>query len=170
MPPQTPAQLLRGLRTLLRADDPAAGDYLQRNAAGLAALLGADFDALERRVRSFAYADALRLCDEGALETIDLSVLKPGPDGATPEDDFLPGALTDCFVATDVWSMVMAYDDSKFPDAKPSTPADFFDTAKFPGKRTLRKGAKFNLEFALMADGVAPADVYDVLATPEGVD
>lgn len=121
-------------------------------------------------VASVEYADALRLCDEGALETIDLSVLKPGPDGATPEDDFLPGALTDCFVATDVWSMVMAYDDSKFPDAKPSTPADFFDTAKFPGKRTLRKGAKFNLEFALMADGVAPADVYEVLATPEGVD
>lgn len=60
VPPQTPAQLLRGLRTLLRADDPAAGDYLQRNAAGLAALLGADFDALERSVRSFAYDDALR--------------------------------------------------------------------------------------------------------------
>ena len=54
VPPQTPVQLLRGLRTLLRADDPAAGDYLQRNAAGLADLLGADFDALERSVRSSA--------------------------------------------------------------------------------------------------------------------
>ena len=121
-------------------------------------------------VASVEYADAVRLCDEGALEEIDLSVLKPAPDGTAAEDDFLPGALTECFVATDVWSMVLAYDDSKFPDAKPAAPADFFDTATFPGKRTLRKGAKFNLEFALMADGVAPADVYDVLGTPEGVD
>ena len=34
----------------------------------------------------------------------------------------------------------------------------------------MRKGAKFNLEFALMADGVPAAEVYDVLGTPEGVD
>ncbi|KAG1702901.1 NAD-dependent protein deacetylase [Nymphon striatum] len=52
----------------------------------------------------------------------------------------------------------------------PKTMADFFDTAKFPGKRGLRKGAKVNLEFALIADGVAAADVYSVLETPEGVD
>ena len=34
----------------------------------------------------------------------------------------------------------------------------------------MRKGAKFNLEFALMADGVPAAEVYSVLGTPEGVD
>ncbi|PHQ81925.1 MAG: hypothetical protein COB69_03235 [Phycisphaera sp.] len=48
--------------------------------------------------------------------------------------------------------------------------ADFFNVAKFPGKRGLRKGAKVNLEFALIADGVLAKDVYGVLATPEGVD
>jgi len=48
--------------------------------------------------------------------------------------------------------------------------ADFFDMEKFPGKRGLRKSPKVNLEFALMADGVAAKDVYEVLATPEGVD
>ena len=121
-------------------------------------------------VASVEYADAVRLCDEGALEQIDMSVLSPAADGTAAKDDFIEGALTDCFVATDVYSMVLAYDDSKFPKAKPASPADFFDTAKFPGKRTMRKGAKFNLELALMADGVAPAEVYDVLSTPEGVD
>ncbi len=35
----------------------------------------------------------------------------------------------------------------------------FLDTKKFPGKRGLREGAKYTLEFALMADGVAPKDV-----------
>lgn len=121
-------------------------------------------------VASVEYADAVRLCDEGALEQIDAAILTAGPGGEAAADDFIEGAVTDCFVATDVYSMVLAYDDSKFPDAKPTTPADFFDTAKFPGKRTMRKGAKFNLELALMADGVAPGDVYATLATPEGVD
>jgi putative spermidine/putrescine transport system substrate-binding protein len=41
---------------------------------------------------------------------------------------------------------------------------------KIPGKRGMRKGARYNLEFALMADGVPPKDVYKVLATKEGQD
>lgn len=121
-------------------------------------------------IASVEYADAVRLCDEGALEPIDPAVLAAGPGGEAATDDFIEGAVTECFIATDVYSMVLAYDDSKFADAKPATPADFFDTAKFPGKRTMRKGAKFNLELALMADGVPAAEVYQVLGTPEGVD
>ena len=121
-------------------------------------------------VASVEYADAVRLCDEGLLEEIDASILLPAPDGTAAADDFIEGAVTDCFIGTDVYSMIIAYDDSKYPDAKPATPADFFDTAKFPGKRTMRKGAKFNLELALMADGVPAADVYATLGTPEGVD
>ena len=42
--------------------------------------------------------------------------------------------------------------------------------AKYPGKRGLHKGVRGNLEFALMADGVATADVYKTLATSDGVD
>ena len=37
--------------------------------------------------------------------------------------------------------------------------ADFFDTKKFPGKRSLRNGAKWNLEVALIADGVPAKDL-----------
>ena len=48
--------------------------------------------------------------------------------------------------------------------------ADFWDTKKFPGKRGMRKGARYNLEFALMADGVAVQDVYKVLGTKEGAE
>ncbi|MDP0927048.1 ABC transporter substrate-binding protein [Paracoccus onubensis] len=121
-------------------------------------------------IASVEYADAVRLCDEGLLELIDPSVLAPADDGTEVADDFIEGAITDCFVGTDVYSMIIAYDDSKFSDAKPATPADFFDLEKFPGKRTMRKGAKFNLELALMADGVPAAEVYDLLETPEGVD
>ena len=48
--------------------------------------------------------------------------------------------------------------------------ADFWDVAKYPGKRGLRRSAETNLEFALLADGVAPGDVYKTLRTSEGVD
>src|SRR5207237_7488029 len=37
-------------------------------------------------------------------------------------------------------------------------------------KRGMRKGGGYNVEFALMADGVKTADVYKVLATKEGAD
>src|SRR5262249_61180323 len=39
----------------------------------------------------------------------------------------------------------------------------------FPGPRALREGAKFNLEMALLADGVAPGDVYKTLESDDGV-
>lgn len=115
------------------------------------------------------YADAIRLCDEGLLEPIDASMLPAGADGVAAADDFLPGAVTDCAVSTIVFSTMYAYDTTKFPNGGPATMADFFNTEAFPGKRGMRKGAKANLEMALMGDGVPAADVYSVLATEEGV-
>ena len=115
-------------------------------------------------------ADALRLCDEGLIEKIDAKSLPAGKDGKAATDDFIPGTLHECAVANIIWSTIYAYDASKFPGAKPTTMADFFDTAKFPGKRGMRKTAKVNLEFALMAEGIAAQDVYKALKTKEGVD
>jgi putative spermidine/putrescine transport system substrate-binding protein len=115
------------------------------------------------------YADAIRLCDEGLLEPIDPATLPAAPDGTAAVDDFLPGALTECAVSTIVFSTVFAYDTTKFPEG-PTTIADFFNLEKFPGKRGMRKGAKANLEMALMADGVPAADVYATLETDEGVE
>jgi len=122
-------------------------------------------------VASVEYADAIRLCDDGALELIDVATLPAAPDGTSAADDFLAGAITECGVSTDIWSNVYAYDTTKFSgDAAPKTAADFFDLAKFPGKRGLKKGAKAVLEFALLGDGVPAAEVYALLDTPEGVD
>src|SRR5690606_21152801 len=120
-------------------------------------------------VASLEYADAIRLCDEGVLEPIDSAALPAGADGTPAMDDFLPGAVTECGVSTDIWSNVFAYDTTKFPEG-PTTVADFFDLEKLPGKRGLRKGAKAVLELALMGDGVPASEVYAVLDTPEGVD
>jgi len=107
--------------------------------------------------------DVARGCDEGLFEKLDYSKIGN-------KADFSPkAAVTDCGVGIFVWSTVMAYNGDKLKDG-PKTWADFWDTTKFPGKRGLRKGARYNVEFALMADGVKPADVYKVLATKEGAD
>ena len=122
-------------------------------------------------VASVEFADAVRFCDEGLLEIIDPAILSAAPDGTPAMEDFLPGTVTECFVATDVFATVIAFDGAKYAgmDA-PTTLADFFDTTKFPGKRGARKNAKVLMEMALMADGVPAADVYATLETDAGVD
>ena len=59
-------------------------------------------------VADVEFSDAVRLCDDGLLEEIDLSILLAALDGTSAEDDFIEGALQDCAVANIVWSTVMA--------------------------------------------------------------
>jgi putative spermidine/putrescine transport system substrate-binding protein len=107
--------------------------------------------------------DVGRGCDEGLFEKLDYSKIGDKA-GFAPK-----AAVTDCGIGIFVWSTVMAYNGDKLKDA-PKTWADFWDVKKFPGKRGLRKGARYNLEFALMADGVPAGDVYKVLATKDGAE
>ena len=107
-------------------------------------------------------ATVLQGCDEGILQRLDYSKI-------ADRSKFLPGTALDCGVGLDVYGDVLAYDTTVLKEA-PTSVLDIFDTKRFPGKRALRKFPAQNLEWALMADGVPAADVYKVLATPEGVD
>ena len=56
---------------------------------------------------------------------------------------------------------MLAYRTDKFGGAIPQGWADFFDLTKFPGKRGIYDYSTGGvLEIALMADGVAPKDLY----------
>ena len=101
-------------------------------------------------------------CEEGLLEKSDWSKL-------SPKEEFIPGAVAECGVGSVVWSSGLVYDADKIKNG-PKNWVDFWDLNKFPGKRTMRKGPKYTLEFALMADGVPAADVYKVLSTEAGID
>ena len=105
----------------------------------------------------------LQACAEGIIQKIDYAKL--GLD----KSKFIGADRFDCGVPTILYAYVFAYDTSKMPQG-PATVADVFDLAKFPGKRGLQKSPIANLEWALIADGVARQDVYKVLGTPEGVD
>lgn len=101
-------------------------------------------------------------CDEGLYEKLDVAKI----GGAAR---YLPGTVHACGVGAIIYNLVLAYDGDKMKTA-PNGWADFFDSKKVPGKRAVRNGAKWNLEIALIADGVPKADVYKVLRTSDGVE
>jgi len=104
---------------------------------------------------------AARAAAEGLLEKIDFNVVDVS--------DFYPGLYTDHCIGSDVFSTVMAYNTATYGDKGPQNWADFWDVKKFPGKRAYRNKIAGALEPALMADGVAPEDVYKVLDSEEGI-
>ncbi|WP_298968691.1 extracellular solute-binding protein [uncultured Roseobacter sp.] len=116
-------------------------------------------------------ADAIRLCDEGLAMEIDHDeVLAPAPDGTPASDDFGDTIASDCFIPQIVFSTTFGYRTDMVPEgAEPPTSAcDVFEIEKYPGKRALNKRPIANMEWALLCDGVAYEDVYDVLETEEG--
>ena len=116
------------------------------------------------------FADALRGCDEGLLEPIDIDILQPGPDGTPAIEDFVAETLAECGVGNLYGSNVYAYSEATIPGPKPTTLADFFDLETFPGRRGMRRVPQVNLEWALIADGVPLDQVYATLDTPAGVE
>jgi putative spermidine/putrescine transport system substrate-binding protein len=100
-------------------------------------------------------------CDAGWFEKLDWSAIGG-------KDPYAPQAVSDCGLGAVLVATALAWDKDKLP-VTPSW-SDFWDVAKYPGKRGLRKGVRGNLEIALMADGVASGDVYRTLATADGVD
>lgn len=113
--------------------------------------------------------DLERACSEGLLEVLDHSDLPAGDDGVAATEDFYPDAIaSECGVGVIYWTIIFAYNNETIGDTKPTSIADFFDTAKIPGKRAMRKRPQVNMEWALIADGVPRDQVYEVLATEEG--
>ncbi|QGY00041.1 extracellular solute-binding protein [Roseovarius faecimaris] len=114
-------------------------------------------------------ADAIRLCDEGLAMEIDADTqLAPAPDGTPASEDFGDLLVSDCFIPQIVYSTTFGYRTDMVGDTPPTDVCAVFDTETYPGKRSLEKRPINNMEWALICDGVAFEDVYDVLATEEG--
>lgn len=115
-------------------------------------------------------ADSLRACKEGLLENLEDIDLPDGVDGTPFKEDFVEGALNECGVGVIVWATAFAYSNAAYGDNPPSSIADFFDVEAYPGPRAIRDDPTVILEWALIADGVAPEDVYGLLETVDGVE
>lgn len=100
--------------------------------------------------------------EKNAIEKIDYSVFDPVDVTGIPDpmkDPYGVGAV--------IYSVVLAWNSDVFKgDKAPHSWADFYDISAFPGPRAAANCDKIVdgglLETALMADGVAPADVYPI--------
>lgn len=92
--------------------------------------------------------------NEGILERIDYTGIDKGA--------FYPEALTDYSVGFDFYSTAMAFSRNDYPTDinRPRSWQDFWDTKRFPGRRSLRNDPRTTLEFALLADGVPKEQLY----------
>ncbi|MFQ3183538.1 MAG: putative spermidine/putrescine transport system substrate-binding protein [Alteromonas macleodii] len=114
-------------------------------------------------------SDAIRLCDEGLAMEIDFDEqLAPGDDGSTASEDFGDLLVSDCFIPQIVYSTTVGYRTDLVGDTAPTDICAIFDTETYPGQRSLEKRPINNMEWALLCDGVAKGEVYDVLETEEG--
>ena len=108
------------------------------------------------------YSDMLRGCEDGTWLRLDWSRIQT-------RNDLIPSGVQDCGAGFIVWSLVLVYNPQIVPRA-PVGWSDVWNISGLPGKRALRDTAQWNLEIALMADGVDTGQIYQVLNTPAGVD
>ncbi|MBS0243152.1 MAG: ABC transporter substrate-binding protein [Proteobacteria bacterium] len=99
-----------------------------------------------------AYSCAL-LEKEGKLEPFDAATLKVNED--VPAD--LRGKS---WVSQIVYSVAIGYRQKAYGDKKPTGWKDFWDVKAFPGPRSVRRHPIYNLEMALIADGVPMDKLY----------
>jgi putative spermidine/putrescine transport system substrate-binding protein len=89
-------------------------------------------------------------------------LLEPLDYTLIPRDEVLENLGAGDYRVPDItYGVVLGYNTDKTAGKVPAGWADFFDTTKIPGKRgawDYSEGGLF--EFALMADGVKPADLY----------
>lgn len=111
---------------------------------------------------AFESPQVIQGCDEGTFKKLDWDKL----GGRANQLDY---AAHDCGIASDVWATVLAFDADRLNPA-PTSWADYWDLAAFPGKRGAYKDARIMLEIATVANGTPKEKIYEVLGTPEGVD
>ena len=104
--------------------------------------------------------DVMAVAPYAAQQNCD-TLFEPLDLGDVDQADLVEGTIGKCYIGNWINATPIAYRTDAFPDGGPKTVEDFFDTEKFPGQRgivtNLQNGI---LEYPLLADGVAPDDLY----------
>lgn len=91
---------------------------------------------------------------EGLAEPLDYSVINT--------DGVIDKVIHDYYVGIIFYSTVLTYSTQTYSGTTPRTWADFFDTGRFPGTRSLYAKPYSILEIALLADGVPKDQIYPI--------
>ncbi|MFM9850515.1 MAG: polyamine ABC transporter substrate-binding protein [Hyphomicrobiaceae bacterium] len=89
---------------------------------------------------------------EGKLEKLDAAIVS---DAGVPKD-----LKTDYWISQIVYSIAIGWRTKAFGDKKPEGWAAFWDTKNYPGQRSMRRHPIYNLEAALITDGVPMDKLY----------
>lgn len=109
-------------------------------------------------VMSVLPGDFLQLSTEGLLHRLDFAAMNQSTFA-----DFEKDAVQPFGVGMFVYAKVISFNTRKYTQANgPKSWADVWDVKKFPGPRILDAGNTFvpPIEYALLADGIAPQDLY----------
>ena len=110
-------------------------------------------------------------CDEGLFEEIPEQYFVKTKDGKSLDEDMMVPRPNKCVAPQIWWSYMVFYDEPAWAGKQaPASIADFFNPADFPGKRGIHTWPNALIEMALVADGVDPKAVYEVMDTDEGID
>ena len=74
----------------------------------------------------------------------------------------IPESVNDFAVGIEYFSTVLAYSTRRYASGGPESWGDFWNVAKFPGVRAMRKISYTTCEQALMADGVPTVKMYPI--------
>lgn len=109
-------------------------------------------------------SDLAQAVKAGYLQPIDWSIVDPTKKMPTM-------ARHKYGLATATYTTILAVRTDKLPSGRQMKSwAEFWDVKSFPGPRALQNKPQDNLEFALLADGVAKEKIYEVLSTETGLD
>ena len=109
-----------------------------------------EWDVVDLETRHIARGEL-----ENLLEPIDTNVVNL--DGIDKK------AIRKAAIGNIFWTTSLAFNKKALGDKKAcSSWADFWDVKNFPGPRALQDQAPFNLEFALLADGVPMNKIYPI--------
>ena len=86
------------------------------------------------------------------LEDVNVKVDNP--------DDFVKGSVTPKFSGVEVYALALGYRKDAMGDGAPKNWVEFWDVAKFKGRRGLWRSPVLTLELALLADGVSIDSLY----------
>ena len=121
-------------------------------------------------VANLSSYEVQKSCELGLIKEIDPELFNQQAGDTNPESDFFSAGIHKCGVGSFAWSLAIIFDKTQIKRKRePSSLKSFFDTKRYPGKRSLPEGPKYTLELALLADGVAAGEIYTILETEEGV-
>lgn len=110
-------------------------------------------DAVNWDVVDVEFDFALQAGQMGLLEPLDFDIID--------KSQLDPRFVSDYAVGSFYYSFTLGWNPANFPNEEPSTFADLFDLETFPGQRTFYAWSHPGvIEAALLADGVAPDDLY----------